>query len=175
MTDYKAKDPLDFIAQAYSKILEQSMDEWHQLQEKTPEALHNLIDEISEKSVKLKELSQEEAPKIAHALKRDFAEAGEHLGHFSDDLKTWIGFETKWIESDLFRRFLSAADQTRVSLRDLYEQASMAPYKTGEITGPGALTCDSCGEVIHFENPGRIPPCPKCHHTQYTRVRKNKG
>jgi Zn finger protein HypA/HybF involved in hydrogenase expression len=48
-------------------------------------------------------------------------------------------------------------------------QAELAEYHSGEIIGLGTLACDKCGEKLHFHNPGRIPPCPKCHGTHFHR------
>ena len=54
----------------------------------------------------------------------------------------------------------------------LREQAELAGYHTGEITGPGTLVCDNCGEELHFHKPSRIPPCPKCKGTSFHRKRE---
>ena len=42
-------------------------------------------------------------------------------------------------------------------------------YKTGEVTGPGTLTCTQCSQQLSFEQATRIPPCPKCRGTNYRR------
>ena len=39
--------------------------------------------------------------------------------------------------------------------------------KSGEITSAGKLICKSCGYEMHFKKKGRIPPCPKCHKTEF--------
>jgi len=35
-------------------------------------------------------------------------------------------------------------------------------YLTGEITGPGTLVCEQCGEHLTFKTTSVIPKCPKC-------------
>ncbi|HKI99330.1 MAG TPA: hypothetical protein VKB51_12730 [bacterium] len=42
-------------------------------------------------------------------------------------------------------------------------------YKTGEIAGAGSLQCTKCEQVLSFDKATRIPPCPKCHGTQFRR------
>ena len=42
-------------------------------------------------------------------------------------------------------------------------------YKTGEIAGPGTLTCTSCAQQLVFDTATRIPPCPKCHNATFRR------
>lgn len=42
-------------------------------------------------------------------------------------------------------------------------------YRTGEICGPGTLTCDNCGSRLTMSQTGHVPPCPKCIHTEFSR------
>jgi isocitrate dehydrogenase len=39
--------------------------------------------------------------------------------------------------------------------------------RSGEVTSAGTLTCVACGHEMHFKKSGRIPPCPKCHKTEF--------
>jgi len=40
---------------------------------------------------------------------------------------------------------------------------------TGEKPGKGTYTCTSCGTQVYLdENSDRLPPCPKCHGTDFT-------
>ena len=67
--------------------------------------------------------------------------------------------------------FAGVADQTSLAFRDLAERARQASlYHSEEITGPGSLTCTRCGEVMHFSHVSRIPPCPGCHGTEFSRA-----
>ena len=60
--------------------------------------------------------------------------------------------------------------KTRLELEKLADQAREASrYHTGEVTGPGTLICEGCGKEIHFHKAGRIPPCPGCQGTGFTR------
>jgi Zn finger protein HypA/HybF involved in hydrogenase expression len=40
-------------------------------------------------------------------------------------------------------------------------------YKTGEVAGPGTLSCKECGAEMKLTTSVRIPPCPKCHKTVF--------
>ncbi len=42
-------------------------------------------------------------------------------------------------------------------------------YRTGEICGPGTLTCDNCGSRLTMSQTGHVPPCAKCKHTEFSR------
>ena len=129
------------------------------------------IDAAEEKAVELGELTREEAIKVGEYLRRDLQDAGEYLaGPEGQELADWLRFDIQLIENELMEMFLSAADQTKLDMLDFEEQlAEASEYHTGEVTGPGTLTCTECGEVLHFHNTGHIPPCPKCHGSVYTR------
>ena len=72
----------------------------------------------------------------------------------------------------LTKRYRNSAFQLLASqdVKGFAEQARQASlYRTGEITAPGVLECSECGEELHFEKTGRIPPCPKCSATRFQR------
>ncbi|EKQ56295.1 MULTISPECIES: DUF1451 domain-containing protein [unclassified Clostridium] len=42
---------------------------------------------------------------------------------------------------------------------------------TGEKPGIGTYRCTKCGELVHLDQSSdTLPPCPKCHATDYTRA-----
>lgn len=162
-------DPLDALGEAYETLLEKAMDESKTVKEKSGPVLHKFIDEIAQKSSDVNELAGEEAVKIGQYLKRDLVEAAIYLEKTGKGLKDWLGFDLNILEDRLRDNFNQAADQTTVELLKLKQEANAAGYRTGEITGPGTLFCDKCGEILHFHKAGHIPPCPKCQGTQFHR------
>lgn len=170
MNDPQKHDPLDALGEAYEKMYERAAERFHQAEEKTLPLLHKLIDDAREKAVELKEVSAEDAEKLADWLKRDMSEAMAYLSETGHDLKDWLGFETTLLESGIFDFLLKAADTTTVKLLEFKEQVKeAATIHTGEITAPGTLICDNCGEKLHFYKTGKVPPCPKCHGTRFHR------
>ena len=165
-----ARDPIEVLGQAYELLLEKAIEEAKMLKQKTGPALHEIIDASSEKLSELGELSEIEAQKVSQYLKRDLLEAASFMEKTGSTFKTWLAIDTNIIEDYLLERFKLAADQTRVELDRLKINADNAEYHTGEITGPGVLICDKCGEQLHFHNAGHIPPCPKCRDTHFHRL-----
>ncbi len=54
------------------------------------------------------------------------------------------------------------------ALSSLSEKTQQAiSCRSGEITSAGTLTCIACEHELHFKKTGRVPPCPKCHATQF--------
>jgi len=43
-------------------------------------------------------------------------------------------------------------------------------YTTGEIPGKGTYTCTKCGQkVVLDDRTDKLPPCPKCSNTTFTK------
>ena len=170
MSSNDQQDPFDRLVAAYEKMLERVDDTFEKAQETTLPALKKNIEHAREKAVELGELTREEAEKIAGYLERDMKDAGEFLAETGEEFRDWFRFDMGLIEDRLLEMFASVADQTRLELEKLAEQARQAStYHTGEITGPGTLVCSGCGKELHFKKTGHIPPCAKCHGTEYKR------
>jgi hypothetical protein len=170
MPKKRINDPLDIMGVAYETMLERSANEFRKLEKKTGPVLHSLIDNAKEKAVELEELTEEEAAKLASYLKRDLSDAAFYISEHGKELKDWLGFEDSLLAAELLDMFLQAANPSTVEMNELnLELAASLLYKTGEVTGPGALVCDGCGEILHFHKAGHIPPCPRCHKTSYHR------
>lgn len=163
------RDPIDAMGEAYERLLETAMDDLHKAEEKTGPVLHRLIDKAKEKLLEAEEYTEEELDQVSEYLKRDLIDAADYLSETGHDFATWLDFDIELIEDRLKDLFSQAADQTTVELLQLKQQAERAEYHTGEITGPGTLVCDKCGEKLHFHRVGKIPPCPKCKGTVFHR------
>jgi len=169
MNKKKYDDPLDALGEAYEKLYEHTAADIHKLKDETGPGLYQIIEEAKDKAVELDELAEEDAIKLAKWLKRDLEDAIRYLAKTGHEIKDWLGFESALLENELFYMFLDIADKTTVELQQFKENAEHPEYHTGEITGPGTLTCDECGETLHFYKAGKIPPCPKCHATIFHR------
>lgn len=170
MTKPTHTDPLDALGAVYEKMYERVAENLHEAKEHSGPLLHKLIDEARDKAVRLEEVAEDDAHKISEWLKRDLDDAISHMSETNEKFKDWLGFETTLIESALIYYLLETADKTTVELLKLKHDAERPYiYRTGEVTGPGTLVCDQCGEHIHFHKAGHIPPCPKCHAVSYHR------
>ncbi len=166
----KPFNPVDILAEVYEKMYEDIVLKVHQLDDKSTPVLQTLIEESKANVAKFQTLSKEEANLVAEGLKRDMEDMSTYLSESEHQLEDWLGFETALIKQTLLEQILLAADKTTVqllALNDRFERNSI--YKTGEIKGPGTLCCDKCGEILHFHKAGKVPPCPKCHSTDYHR------
>lgn len=170
MTKQKPEDPLDTLGDVYEKLYENIVKELQESKEKTAEVFHKIIDTARDKAVELGEISSDDASKLADYLRRDLGDAINSVSETGRELKDWLGFETTLLETEILDRLLDVADPTIVEWTKLKLESQPAPaWHTGEITGPGTLVCDNCGEKVHFYRAGKIPPCPKCHETSFHR------
>ncbi len=166
------KEHTEHTARSYHSILERVKHTFEAAEEKTRPTLEHAIKVARDKAVELGEISSEEAEKLGDYIKRDITDIAEHLNTSGSEFKNWLRIDIDLIEANLLDLMLQVADKTRVELSNLANRAQQAnSYRTGEITGPGALVCKHCGEQLQFTKPGHIPPCPKCHKTEFKRAK----
>jgi len=164
-------DRQDKLIKAYDQMLEHVRDWVQDVEDTTVPALEKAIDAAREKTSELAELTREETDRVSEYIRRDLVHMGEHLQGDREDLRTWFRIDMELIEDKLKDLFASVADRTTLELQQLRESALHADeWHTGHITGPGVLECQACGEQLHFEKTGHIPPCPKCNATIFKRV-----
>lgn len=155
---------------AYDKMMERIH---HLLDDSAIPSLQKSLDKAKQQAVELKEVTAEEAEKLASYIQRDIHDVGHHISESGQEISSWFSFDLQLIEERILDIFTKVADKTRSELAQLANQARfMQEYHTGEITGIGTLQCDACQTQLHFKKTSRIPPCPKCHKTQFSRVRK---
>lgn len=156
--------------QAYNHMVERVRHALTEAEERTAPTLQRAVDYAKRQAVELGELTRNEAEWIGDYVRRDLHDAGEYLSREGADLRQWLRFDLELIERQLLEMFSQAADQTRLEWLRLQQELERGErYHTGEITGPGSLQCVACGEVVAFHHTGHIPPCPRCHGTEYVR------
>lgn len=169
-------DPLDVFGEAYELMLERVLDgvdelkdEVHELEDRAEPVLHRLIERAKKQAVELKELTEEEAEKVGEWLKQDIDDAKVWMDETGGELKEWVGFESGLIKMELTDLFQAAADKEIVDMTRLGIELEQAKVHTGQLTEAGVLVCNECGEKLHFDKAGRVPPCPKCGGTEFHR------
>lgn len=156
------------LSQAYDTMLKRVKEIWHDVEEKTRPTLKEALSKARDTASELGELSREEADKVSDYVKRDLHDAAEFLNENGKQLKDWLKFDLEFAENKIAETFARLADTTRIELEKFAENArQVGEWHTGEITGIGILRCKECGELLHFEKTGHVPPCPKCHGTVF--------
>tara|TARA_R110001592_G_scaffold71444_2_gene218441 strand:+ start:7500 stop:7997 length:498 start_codon:yes stop_codon:yes gene_type:complete len=156
------------LVEAYERFSQKTKDILEESQDKTSQAFENAMEMARESLVKAKELTNEESERLKTFLKRDIEQTANDIRsiesytveHFKPT-SVRVGFYNllSYLSSnsaELFDRMADWADKEVV-------------VHTGEITGPTTLSCESCKAELHFKESGKVPPCPKCHKTEFRR------
>jgi polyhydroxyalkanoate synthesis regulator phasin len=171
MPENQKRDAVDRMVAAYDRMLKHTHDAIGEAQRETVPRVREILEKARDQMVELGELTREEAAKVADYVERDVKDAAAYIAETGAGLRAWWRFDLRLMEERMLEAFTSVADQTSLQLREWAEQARRAPaYRTGEVTGPGTLVCEACGEALDFVKAGRIPPCPKCGGTAFRRA-----
>jgi len=141
-------------------ISDSETDQYDQLAERFKE----LFESKAEKTVEIANAALEKARQQLKAfLERDVRHVAEAVRDEAKEKLNPSRLGTGALAS--ISSLLQAAGST---LSDIAEKAGKSlSCRSGEITAAGSLKCKSCGYVMHFKKTGRIPPCPKCHKTDF--------
>jgi hypothetical protein len=155
------------LVRAYRRMLERAREI---LENETRPSLKDAVERARKSTVELGEVTREEADHVAGYLQRDLHDAGDYLSRTGRELREWAQIDLSMVEHGLVDLFVRAADRTRLDMEAFNRELKSGPlYRSGEMTGPGTLRCGNCGQLMHFHEPGHIPPCPKCHKTEFRR------
>jgi len=165
MSEHEPTSPR--LVRGYRRILDHARE---LLESDRPYSLREAIDHARERVVEIGEVTREEAEQIGEYVRRDLHDAGDYLSRTGRELRDWAQIDLQLVEQSLFDLFARAADRTRLEIEAFNRELQAGPpYRTGEMTGPGSLRCENCGQLMHFHQPGHIPPCPSCRHTLFRR------
>lgn len=164
MTTNDKSNPLERLTEAYSVMLERANEAIERAESQARPAFDHAVERAEETARELGELSREEARLVGDYLRRDMQELGRHLAESGKDLNAWFHFDVQQIERRMWETLSSVADRTALELMRFSAASGRRSqtYGRGEITGPGSLMCDACGEVLDFDRPTAIPACPRC-------------
>lgn len=163
----------DKQSHAYDQMLERTKEFIGEASKEAQPHLKKAMAYAKEKAIELGELTREEAEDVAKYLQRDVQDAAKFLGEHGDEIKDWLRLDLLLIENKLLDMFSQVVDKTRLELDRIAMEADAQGWHTGQITGIGTLQCLKCGEQLHFHKTGRIPPCPKCSHTEFNRISRD--
>lgn len=162
-------DPKDKLLQAFNHMVDELHATIIKAEEKMAPTLDEMITNAEKMSKQLYALTQDEIHSVSTNIKRDIAHAKEYMQAEGHELNQWLKFDIKQVE-DKFADFLAqAADKNWLDFHAFQAGQKNTLYRTGEICGPGTLRCLDCGQEMKITKNTRIPPCPKCHKTEFER------
>ena len=157
-------------AELYHQLLHTTNEILKKTGDKTRPMLDKALEQAKTRLIQAENYTDKEINHIEEYLIRDLHSAGEYIATGEKELANWLQMEKVFIEDQLLDVFNNMVDHTRLSLDAIRERANdVGRWRTGEITGPGTLVCANCQQTVHFDHPSHIPPCPKCHETEFER------
>ncbi|HHJ36286.1 MAG TPA: hypothetical protein ENJ87_11020 [Gammaproteobacteria bacterium] len=176
------KKPSNHLISAYNQMM-QVMREAFEQTDPSDMSLQKSLDMAKQQATRLGIITTEEAHEIGEYIKRDINDAAEYMMETSAEFYDWLLLDIEIIERKVVDLFLSVADHTRVELEQFRHPGSSVEknrpdqtpiYKSGEITGPGTLICESCGEAKIFTDSDEITACEQCDHNRFIRSHHNR-
>lgn len=165
------KKPASHLISAYNQMMQEMRDAFEQT-DPSDMSLQKSLELAKLQAVHIGEVTAEEAHEIGEYIKRDINDAAEYMMDSSAEFYDWLMLDIEIIERKVMDLFLSVADHTRIELEQFkrVKQVSETPiYKSGEITGPGTLICESCGRNKPFLSSDEITDCSQCGHGRFIR------
>lgn len=157
------------LVDAYERFAQKTRDLLEESQDKTAQALEKAMESARENLEKAEEISHEEGQRLKAFLKRDLEQTARDIRRI--ETYTVEHFKPTSIKMG-FYNLLSYLSHNSAELFDRMAEWADQEVRvhTGEVTGPATLQCQACEADLHFKESGRVPPCPKCHKTEFRRT-----
>jgi len=134
--------------------------------DKSMEWLQMAVDASADQLEKAGDFTKEEGERAGRFLKRDLAATRVDFARAGESISTGLN------PSRISVGFIGLASHLFGSMGDVFqgwaaESEEALAFTTGEVSGPGKLTCTDCGTELNLEKSSRVPPCPMCHKTDF--------
>jgi len=151
----------DALAERFNKVFQDA-------KEHSREAMHAALDKAKAELVAAKEFSAERGEQLRAYLAQDLEQTLDAARRLGDAARQRL--DPARLEAGALASLAGVLERAGKAVLDLGHKANASlTCKTGEITSAGTLACQACGEQLHFEKSGRIPPCPKCKGTVFAK------
>jgi hypothetical protein len=152
--------------QRFERLAARAQEIYEAGSERSAEALDKALSEARKKLEAAGELGREEGESLEAWLRRDLQLARLRASSLKETIGS--GLDPSRLGSAFLGLAATVMNSTSATLKEWAAKADVATtYRTGEITGPGTLTCRSCGSELRMRSSSRIPPCPKCSETEF--------
>jgi len=131
--------------------------------EKSSEFAQAALEKAREQLTAAGAFSEEQGKKLQGFMERDFTRIAESM---RDEARERLN--PARLGAGALSSISSLLHAASTALSDVATRAEKGLLcRSGEVTSAGTLTCISCGHDIHLKKTGRVPPCPKCHATEF--------
>ncbi len=165
------KSDREKLTRAFDHMVEHVNQAIHDAEEALAPSVDEMVNNAQSIAHELFTLTKKESERLGKALKRDIKSANKTLNQQRKELREWLSFDLTLVEDKFVELIAQAADKAWLDFRDFENEAINASvYRTGEVCSAGTLCCSNCAQTMNLTKTTHIPPCPKCHHTEFYRV-----
>jgi isocitrate dehydrogenase len=153
-------------AALYDRFAERVREIFDAGQEKSKEAMEKAMESAREQLSAAGEFSAEQGEVFKQFMRRDLEQTARDMRALSQEARERLHPARLGAGAlSSMARLLEAAGSALQSLSRKAEDALR--YTTGDITTAGTLTCTHCGQAVQLKRTSKIPPCPKCHASEF--------
>ncbi|MBK7768564.1 MAG: zinc ribbon-containing protein [Sulfuritalea sp.] len=150
----------------YDRFAERARELFDASQEKSKEAMEKAMESAREQLAAAGEFSAEQGEAFKNFMRRDLDQTAEDMRTLGQEAKERLHPARLGAGAlSSMARLLEAAGSALQNLSRKAEDALR--FTTGEITAAGTLTCTKCGQAVQLKRSSHIPPCPRCHGTEF--------
>lgn len=125
-------------------------------------------EQLQHELITLEKLSETEVEELLQTVRQDWLAFSANSQAIMHTIEDWLSFA-----GEAFKEYLQAwlalvSDKTALAWL-ASEALGDVPRtrRTGQMVSMGRWQCVGCGEFLSFQHPGRLPPCPRCHETEF--------
>lgn len=150
----------------YEKLASKTKEQLIDSRDHSMRWLHGAVDASAEQLEKAGAFTKEEGERAGRFLKRDLAATRVDFARARASISKGLN------PSRVGGGFVDLASHLFESMGEAFQgwaakSEEALAFNTGEVSGPGTLTCNACGTELQLEQSSRVPPCPKCHKTVF--------
>lgn len=149
-------DQYDQLAARFKELFESGA-------EKSSEFAQTALEKARQQLTAAGAFSEEQGKKLQGFMERDFTRIADSMRDEARERLNPARLGAGAMAS--ITSLLHAASSVLSDAADRAEKSLL--FHSGEITSAGTLRCIACGYDIHMKKTGRVPPCPKCHTTEF--------
>ncbi len=155
----------DVAVDHYDELADKFHEEFEAGAEKTAEFAQKAMETARKQLTAAGKFTEEQGHKLKEFLENDFSRVSQEVKAEARER-----LNPSRLGAGALASMSKILHKTGVVLSGFADKAEDAlACKSGEITSAGKLTCNACGYEMNFKKTGRIPPCPKCHKTEFTK------
>lgn len=156
------------LAEQYDKLASKFKELYLAGKDRGRESMSVALDKAQEQLTAIGEFGSEQGAELKQHLARDLDQTISYAQQLGEDAKERL--QPTRLGAGALSSIVTVLDLAGNALHSLSSKTKETlTYRTGEMTSAGTLTCQSCGQKVQLKKTGRVPPCPKCHATLFSK------